>query len=280
MRNAFLRGLTALAERDERVFFLTGDLGYRIFDDFASRFPGRFLNVGTAEANMIGVASGLALGGLRPFVYSIVPFATLRCLEQIRNDICYNDVPVTIVGVGGGFSYGQNGPTHHALEDIAVMRVLPRMTVVCPGDPLEAELAVGATGRHEGPLYLRLGRAGDAAVHGKPPEFQIGRAIVTRSGDDASLIATGGILPVAMAAATLLAKRGIAARVISMHTVKPLDGESLRNCCEQTSALFTVEEHSLLGGLGAAVAEWLAANGLRPPLGCFGVSDRFAEVKG
>src|SRR5260370_29105354 len=180
MRAAFVRGLTAAARLDPRIMLLTSDLGYKIFDAFAGEFPGRLLNVGVAEGNMIGVAAGLALGGMRPFTYSIAPFATLRCLEQIRNDVCYHNLPVTIVGVGGGYSYGHNGPTHHALEDIAVMRVLPNMTVVCPGDPIETELAVAAAAAHGRPLYLRIGRAGDARVHDDPPEFRIGEAVTVR----------------------------------------------------------------------------------------------------
>ena len=280
MRNAFIRGLTALAERDRRVVLLTGDLGFKIFDDFAARFPGRFYNAGVAEANMIGVAAGLALGGLKPFAYSIVPFATLRCLEQIRDDICYQEAAVTVVGVGGGYSYGPNGATHHALEDIAVMRCLPNMTVVCPGDPWEAELGTLAAGRYTGPLYLRLGRAGDPQVHEAAVPFSIGRAIVVRNGTDCALISTGGILPVAVAAAQQLETEGIACRVVSMHTVKPLDETQLRKCAEECGAIFTVEEHSLIGGLGSAVGEWLAASGIRCRLRSYGAGDRFAHLCG
>lgn len=279
MRNAFIRGLTALAEKDPSVVFLTADLGFKLFDDFAARFPGRFMNVGVAESNMIGVAAGLALGGYRPFVYSIVPFATLRCFEQIRNDVCYNQVPVTIVGVGGGFAYGPNGPTHHATEDIAVMRSLPNLTVVCPGDPVEAELAVLAIGEQQGPAYLRLGRAGDPVVHTTKPHFRLGEAITLRRGADCSLISTGGMLPVAIAAAELL--RGeISCRVVSMHTVKPLDGIALRDCCRETQALFTLEEHSRIGGLGSAVGEWLAEYRTQTPLHILGSRDNFMHVSG
>ena len=280
MRNAFIRGLTALAERDRRVVLLTGDLGFKIFDDFAARFPGRFYNAGVAEANMMSVAGGLALGGLRPFAYSIVPFATLRCLEQIRNDICYQQAAVTVVGVGGGYSYGANGATHHALEDIAVMRCLPGMTVVCPGDPVEAELATLAAGMHARPLYLRLGRAGDTVVHASAPPFSIGRAIVVREGGDCALIATGGMLPVAVATAEQLAHEGIGCRVVSMHTVKPLDEAELHRCAVEYGAIFTVEEHGLAGGLGSAVGEWLAASGVRCQLRCYGARDGFAHLCG
>ncbi len=279
MRNAFIRSLTTLAEKDESVVFLTADLGYKIFDDFAARFPGRFMNVGVAESNMIGVAAGLALAGFRPFVYSIVPFATLRCLEQIRNDVCYNHVPVTIVGVGGGYSYGPNGPTHHALEDIAAMRSLPNMTVVCPGDPVETELAVHAIGALGEPAYLRLGRAGDPVVHQAPPYFEIGKAITVRRGSDCTLMTTGGMLPVALEAAAMLSKE-ISCRVVNMHTVKPLDEVTLSECCRETEAIFTLEEHSRIGGLGSAVGEWLADNNLQFPLHSFGTRDSFTHVSG
>ena len=277
MRNAFIRGLTALAERDDRVVFLTGDLGYKLFDDFAERFPGRFLNAGVAEQNMVGVAAGLALEGFRPFVYSIATFATLRCLEQIRDDVCYNGLAVTVVGVGGGFSYGANGPTHHATEDLAVMRALPNMTVVAPGDPVEAELAVAAL--PDTPTYLRLGRAGDPVVHQLPPEFRIGRAITVREGDDCALLSTGGMLPTAVEAAELLGGRGIAARVVSMHTVKPLDEDALERSC-RTRLTVTLEEHSRVGGFGSAVGEWMAANSASGPLMSIAAEDAFAEQVG
>ena len=280
MRNAFILGLTALAGRDDRVVLLTGDLGYKIFDDFAARFPGRFINAGVAEQNMVGVATGLALEGLRPFVYSIATFVTLRCFEQIRDDVCYNAVAVTIVGVGGGFSYGANGPTHHATEDIAIMRTLPNMRVVCPGDPVEAELAVAAGASLGGPLYLRLGRAGDPVVHHDPPSFEIGTAIKVREGTDSALVSTGGMLPVAVAAADLLEAENVSCQVISMHTVKPLDTAALEVCCRQTKALFTLEEHSRLGGLGSAVGEWLSDSGKSRRLTCFGTEDQFADTTG
>lgn len=184
---------------------------------------------------------------------------------------------MTIVGVGGGYSYGANGPTHHALEDIAVMRCLPNMTVVCPGDPVEAELATQAAGMHTGPLYLRLGRAGDPAVHTSPPPFAIGRAIVVREGGQCALIATGSGLPVAVAAASQLAGEGVSCRVVSMHTVKPLDVGLLQQCAAETGAIFTIEEHGLAGGLGSAVGEWLAASGVRCRLWCYGTGEGFAH---
>jgi transketolase len=280
MRSEFIRGITAAARRDSRIMLLTADLGFKLFDEFAAEFPGRFLNVGVAETNMIGVAAGLALGGMRPFAYSIAPFATLRCLEHIRNDVCYHKLPVTIVGLGAGYSYGHNGPSHHALEDIAVMRALANMTVVCPGDPVEVELAVAAASSYGAPLYLRIGRAGDPVVHEGAVNFQIGRAITMRDGHDCTLISTGNMLAVALGVSGLLGERSIRCRVLNLHTVKPLDETALRAASEETGALFTIEEHSRIGGLGSAVAEWCAASHVPGPLRFFGAEDCFAPSSG
>lgn len=280
MRNAFIRGLTELAAEDERVVFLTADLGYKLFDDFARRYPGRFFNVGVAEANMAGVAAGLALEGRRPFIYSIVPFATLRCYEQIRNDIAYHEADVKVVGVGGGYSYGHNGPTHHALEDIGVMRMLPNLTVVCPGDPEETVAAVHALGRHRGPAYLRLGRAGEPAVHpGKVP-LTLGKSIALREGRDGAILSTGNMLATAVKVADLLAARGRSCRVLSMHTVKPLDLAAIEAAARETGCIATLEEHSLLGGFGGAVAEVLAELGAPVRFRRFGAADRFSHTCG
>jgi len=280
MRAAFVRGLTAAARQDPRVILLSSDLGFKIFDDFAAEFPGRFLNVGVAESNMIGVAAGLALGGMRPFAYSIAPFSTLRCLEHVRNDVCYHNLSVTIVGLGGGYSYGHNGPTHHSLEDIAVMRALPNMTVVCPGDPLEVEPAVIAAAAHGSPVYLRIGRAGDPVVHSGPVRFEIGRAITLREGRDCTLISTGNTLALAVEISGRLRANSISCRVLNMHTVKPLDEAALRACAAETRALFTIEEHSRIGGLGSAIAEWAAMNCISRPLHLFGAPDAFAKCTG
>ena len=280
MRDAFIKGLSTLAEADERVVLLTGDLGFKIFDDFARRFPGRFVNAGVAEPNLIGVAAGLALDGFRPFAYSIAPFATLRCFEQIRNDICHHNLPVTVVGVGGGYSYGTNGPTHHALEDIGAMRTLPNMTVLCPGDPVEAELSVRAIGSHAGPVYLRLGRAGDPVVHQDPPDFRIGRAITIQQGTDCTLISTGGILPVVVEASHRLREHSVRARVVSMHTVKPLDSATLEECCTGGAPVFTIEEHGPAGGLGSALGEWLVARQIPCRLISITTREQFAHRSG
>lgn len=277
MRDAFIRALTDAAAVDERIVFLTADLGFKLFDDFARRYPGRFINVGVAEATMAGAATGLALEGKKPFIYSIVPFVTLRCYEQIRNDICYHEADVTIVGIGGGYSYGPNGPTHHALEDIAVMRVLPNMTILCPGDPAETAAAVHALARHHGPAYLRLGRAGEATVHATPVSFRVGESLLLRDGDDVALLSTGNMLSSAVTVADLLAKHGLTCRVVSMPTVKPLDTAAIDEAARRARVLVTLEEHSRVGGFGSAVAEYIAERGVPVRFRRFGAADQFAD---
>jgi transketolase len=264
MRNAFADEITRLAREDERVFLLSGDIGNRLFDGYKASTPDRFLNCGVAEANMTGVAAGLAMAGLRPVTYTIVPFVTTRCLEQIRVDLCYQDLPVVIAGVGGGLSYASLGGTHHSLEDIALLRALPGMTVVCPGDAHEVRAALRAALAHDGPVYLRLGKKGEPLVHPEPPPFEIGRAITVREGGDACLVSTGNMLPTALAAAEALERDGVATRVVSMHTVKPLDEELLAEAFETSRVVATIEEHSRIGGLGSAVAEWLVDRGAGP----------------
>ncbi len=255
MRNAFVKKLMELGERQKDLILLTGDLGFKVLDQFRDRYPKQFFNIGVAEANMAGIAAGLAMEGKSTFMYSIAPFATMRCYEQIRNDICFHKANVKVVSVGGGFSYGPNGPTHHALTDIAILRVMPEMTVVCPGDPLEAAAATEAVFFHDGPVYLRLGRSNEPVIHKTSIDFKIGRGIVVREGKDVALISTGNILDNVDRAASELSSRGIFARVVSLHTVKPLDKALLKECFEKFPAVFTIEEHSLLGGLGSAVAE-------------------------
>jgi transketolase len=257
MRTAFIESLLEEARRDKRVMLLTGDLGFGVVIDFMKELPQQFLNAGVAEQNMTGMAAGLAMSGKIVFTYSIANFPVLRCYEQIRNDVCYHNANVKIVSVGGGMAYGSLGISHHAVEDIAVMRALPNMMVVAPNDPVETRLATKAVIAHNGPCYLRLGRAGEPVVHANSIEYNLGKAIQVRHGWGITLIATGGLLGNALAAADMLAEEGIDARVLSMHTVKPLDEQAIMQAAEETYALFTVEEHSVVGGLGGSVAETL-----------------------
>lgn len=257
MRLSFIDSLCEQAEKDERIWLLCGDLGYSVLEKFIERFPGRFINVGVAEQNMIGVAAGLALSGKVVFVYSIANFVTMRCLEQIRNDVGYHNLDVKIVGVGGGVAYGSAGYTHHALEDLAAMRLMPNMTVIAPGDPQEARLATAALATTPGPAYLRLGKAGERSVHTDLHAFRIGEAIPVRTEGDVTLISTGGTLSLAMQAHEALAAQGVAARVLSMPTFSPLDRAAILKVATETSHVITLEDHGL-GGLGSAVAEVLA----------------------
>jgi len=259
MRTAFIKTLTKLAEKDKNIYLLTGDLGFSVFEEFKKKFPERYVNCGVAEQNMIGVAAGLALSGKKVVVYSIIPFVTMRCFEQIRNDICLQNLDVKVVGVGAGFSYGAQGPTHHAIEDLAIMRSLPNMTVLCPVDPIETGLAVKAMFKLKGPVYLRLGKSKEENIHSKSFEFKVGRANLIKNGKDITIMGIGPILKNALNAAEILEKEmNISVRIISMTTFKPLDKNIVLKAVKETKAIFTIEEHSLVGGLGSAVAEILA----------------------
>jgi transketolase len=257
VRNAFASELTKLAGEDPRVVMLSGDIGNRLFDKFKEQHPKRFFNCGVAEANMIGVGAGMAACGLRPIAYTITPFITTRVMEQIRVDVCYHNVPVIIVGVGGGLSYASLGGTHHSCEDIGMLRLLPHMTVICPGDPVEVRLALRAATKHDGPVYMRLGKKGEPVIHKSDPQFTIGKGIVVREGRDVCLLSTGNMLPEAVTAADELG-----AQLVSFHTVKPLDETLLADAFARFKLVATIEEHSVLGGLGGSVAEWLSD---RPP---------------
>lgn len=265
MRTAFIETLFELARADERITLVVGDVGFGVVTPFMEQLPKQFVNAGVAEQNMTGLAVGMAFTGKVVFTYSIANFPVLRCLEQVRNDICYHNVNVKIVCVGGGMAYGSLGISHHATEDIAIMRTLPNMLVVAPGDPIETALATRAIVVHEGPCYLRLGRAGEANVHNSSDiEFRLGKAITVQDGSELTLIATGGLLRNAVEAGRRLAERGIRARVVSMHTVKPLDVEAVLKAARETGAIFTLEEHTMVGGLGSAVAEALMEATERP----------------
>ena len=257
MRNAFADEITKLAVNDERIVVLSGDIGNQLFNKFKDQCPGRFFNCGIAEANMMSVAAGLAMSGLRPVCYTITPFTTTRCLEQIRVDVCYHHVPVTIVGVGSGLSYASLGSTHHSCEDIAFLRVLPHMNVICPGDAWEVRQSLHQVFQRSEPAYIRLGKKGEPVIHTKAPNFVIGKCIPLRRGKDVALLSTGNMLPFAVEAGEILAKENIDTEVVSFHTVKPLDVDYLAQAFSSFKLVVTIEEHSILGGFGSSVSEWL-----------------------
>lgn len=280
MRNAFADEVTELAKTDSRVMLLSGDIGNKLFDNFKKVDPRRFLNCGIAEANMIGVAAGIALSGLRPIVYTITPFTTTRCFEQIRVDICYHKAPVIIVGTGSGLSYAELGPTHHSLEDLAILRTLPGMQVIAPCDITEMRFALRAAIKSNRPTYIRIGKKGEPDIHTSNIEFEIGKAITVREGIDVLFIATGTLLPNVLEAADLLYKQGISSQVASFHTIKPLDENYLKNIAPSYKAIVTVEEHGRIGGLGSAVSEFISQLPNHPPHIRLGTDDEFMHETG
>ena len=281
MRNAFAKAVAEMGDIYPELIMLAGDIGNRLFDKFKEKHPNRFYNCGVAEANMTGVASGLAASGLRPITYTITPFNTLRCLEQIRLDICYPNLPVIIVGTGSGLSYAGLGATHHSMEDIALLRTLPNMHLVCPADPVEVRLAVKDALRLGRPTYIRLGKKGEPVIHQSEPELEIGRGITVRNGSDVAILGVGNTLALALKCADQLQQKGISTKVISLHTVKPLDDSLLLTLFAEQKLVIVLEEHGLIGGAGSAVLEWGNAN--RAELGKLirlGGPDRFLSACG
>jgi len=281
MRNAFADEVTKLSMDDSRIVLLSGDIGNKLFDKFKEQSGKNFFNCGVAEANMMGVAAGMALSGLRPIIYTITPFTTTRCYEQIRVDACYHNVPVIIVGTGSGFTYAELGPTHHSCEDLAIMRVLPNMTVLAPADEVELRQCLRAALKQKGPVYIRIGKKGEAVTAKKNDYFEIGESITVREGSDVCLISTGILLPIVMKAAENLSSQGVSARVESFHTVKPLDEKTINDVFSRYPVVAVAEEHSRVGGLGGSIAEWLARQApMKGGLITFGADDEFMHEVG
>lgn len=282
MRSTFVNTLTEMARKNDKIICVIGDTGFSVFENFEKEFKDRFVNVGIAEQNFVSFGAGLAAMGMKPYIYNVVSFMTLRSLEQIELDICYQNNPVVLVGVGGGHAYGSAGPTHHSYFDIAIMRMLPNMTVVCPADPIEMKEVMYASENYNKPLYIRIGRSVDPIIHQKPINFQIGKAIEMRKGKDAVLFATGTVVKDAVVACEELQKRGIQMSLYSMHTIKPLDVETVKKCIDEYPAIFTLEEHSQNGGLGSAVGDVILENecGEKIKFKKFGFPDTFAPVTG
>ena len=262
MRKAFTRTLVELAEADKRIMLLTGDLGYMALEPFSDRFPDRFLNAGVAEQNMVGVATGLAEAGFIPFVYSIVTFASLRPYEFIRNGPVLHQLPVRVVGVGGGFEYGPQGTTHHGLEDLAVMRVQPGMTVIATADHRQHATALRETWDLPGPVYYRIGKDDTTEIPGLDGRFRLGRAELVRSGRDVCLVATGSVAAEAAAAAEMLATRGVDAGCLIVACLQPSPADDISAALTSVPVALTVEAHYANGGLGSLVAEVVAERGI------------------
>ncbi|MEG1773754.1 MAG: transketolase family protein [Oscillospiraceae bacterium] len=278
-RAAYGEALVELAAQFPELLVLDADLsGATMTKGFSKAFPERFFNMGIAESNMVGVAAGLATCGKKPFVNSFAMFSAGRAWEQVRNSVAYPRLNVKVIGSHGGLSVGEDGATHQCIEDFALMRAIPGMTVVCPCDGFEMKQAVRALLEFDGPAYMRLGRLAVETVTDSIEgyRFELGRGVTLRQGSDVTLIAVGMMVQMALAAARLLEEQGVSARVLDMHTIKPLDGALLEQAARETGAIVTTEEHNVLGGLGGAVSEFVAEHGPVPVLR-HGVNDRFGR---
>ena len=280
MRDTFVRTLIALAKENPNIELITGDLGFGVLKPFWERLPDQFINAGIAEQNMTSAAAGMALEGKTVFTYSIGNFPTLRCLEQIRNDCAYHGANVKIVCVGGGFVYGPLGMSHHATEDIAVMRALPGVAVLCPGDLVEAEEATKAIAKYPGTCYLRLGRGGEKRIHDHIDNFEIGKAIKIHDGEKIAIFSTGAIFEEVADAEAILAEHDIYPAVYTFPTVKPIDRAVIARCAADFDMIVTVEEHNIVGGFGSAVAEVLAELPERARLLRIGIHDTYSSIVG
>lgn len=285
MRDTFVKTLIEEAKKDSNIELVTGDLGFGVLKPYFEQLPNQFTNAGIAEQSMTGIAAGMALCGKTVFTYSIGNFPTLRCIEQIRNDCAYPHANVKIVCVGGGFVYGSLGMSHQATEDIAIMRALPEVTVVCPGDLVEAAEATKAIAHIPGTVYLRLGRGGEKRIHDKIENFQIGKAIKIQDAKDdcdkkVALFSTGAILDEATDAAKMLEEAGIGVEEYSFHTVKPIDKDVILDCAKRYDYIVTVEEHNIIGGFASAVSEVITDSDEKAKLIKIGLNDEYCSKVG
>lgn len=281
MRTAVIKAIYNQALEDRNIVFITADLGHAKMDDFKKNLPDQYINVGIAEQNMIGIAAGLALSGNRVFVFSITPFATMRCYDQIKVDVCYQNVGVVIIGVGAGYAYPLSGCTHHGIEDIAVMRALPNMRIYSPSNPLEARIITEYLMAQSHPAYLRIGRGGEPAPEKEYP-IEINKGLVVKPGNDITIFSTGTIISEALEASNTLEKRGVSAEVINIHTIKPIDTGLIQDRAKNRKAIFVLEEHNIMGGLGENIARIICeSSGKRKPIfKCFGVPDQYNHMVG
>lgn len=281
MRQIVIEKIADEMKKNENVFFLTGDLGYGVLEKLQIEFPDRFINCGIAEQNLIGVAAGLALSGKKVFIYSIIPFITMRCFEQIRNDICYHNLDITILGVGSGLSYGVLGPTHFALEDISLMRVLPNMKIFNPADAIDAELCIKYVIENSGPFYFRIGKKTEKIIFEEKYHFHFGKGIELKKGSDIVIFTTGTTLFNVLESEKILRQEhNLATSVIYFNTLKPIDAQLIIERSIQKKAIFVVEENYLTGGLTSAVSEVLAGHGKSAKVVSISVKNEFIKEIG
>jgi transketolase len=281
MRNSMMKGLFELARNNKNMILITGDLGFGLFESFSEEFPSQFINAGIAEQNMIGVASGLALEGKVVFVYSIGNFPTLRCLEQIRNDACYHNLNINIICMGVGFSYGALGMSHHATEDMSIVRALPGTTIISPSSEEEAYFATINLAKIDGVGYLRLDKSKVSKHRKSTNKLEIGKGNILKNGSDYTIIACGGVTEEALLAADSLDENNISCKVISMHTIKPIDSMLIKDCVKSSKGIISVEEGNITGGLGSAILEACVKNGEFPlKIKTLGIDDEYVSIVG
>jgi len=283
MRTGILNEVYEQMKHDENIYFIIGDLGFASVEMIQKDFPERFINAGIAEQNMIGMAAGLALSGKKVYCYSIIPFLIMRCFEQIRNDLCYHNLDVILLGAGAGMSYGILSSTHFALIDVAVTRTLPNFSIFSPADEQEAILGTKSLKDHKGPAYIRIGQRVEPVVYSEPYDFKYGQGHVLQEGDENGIVifSSGPITHEVVLANSLLEKElGQKATIVDIHTIKPLDEKLIVKRAKNAQAIFTVEEHSKIGGLGSAVAETLSGTDDLSKLTMIGTDDEFIKEVG
>ena len=273
MRNSYLKALHELAEKDRNVYAMISDNGAIVYDKYREDFPNQYLNLGISEANMLGMAAGMASCGKIPFAYTIGAFLAYRSYEFIRNDICLQKQNVKIVGTGAGETYAALGPTHHTTEDLGGLRSLPNLTIVCPGSPKEVYKATYAMYEHQGPVYFRMGTNGEQEIYDEDYEFEIGKSVELRSGSDIAIFSVGSILKDVIDIVDELSNEGIKCRVVNCHTLKPFDVVAVKKAVDDIGRILTVEDHNVIGGVGSAVAEVIAEYGKKVRFQRLGLSD-------
>lgn len=274
MRNSVINKIIDYARKDRNIFFITGDAGFGVLDEYKQNFPDRFLNLGVAEQNMISFAAGMALAGYKVFVYNIIPFVLYRCYEQVRNDICYQELPVTLIGIGSGVTYAPQGVTHYSVEDIAIARTLPNLTILSPADPIEAGECAEYAIKSKKPIYIRLAKSGEPPIH-KNRVNGIKRPIVVKEGKDVAVLFHGSIGSEVMQAIEDIKNNPM---VISVPMIHPLDFVCLLKRLKNIKIIITVEEHFIEGGLGSIIADWLAKNELPFRLIKLGIKNEFIHA--
>jgi len=281
MRDAFIKTLIEEARKNKNIYLITPDLGFSVLEEFEDEFPDRFLNVGIAEANAVNIAAGLALSGKIVYIYSIIPFVTMRPFEQIRLNLAYMNTNVRLVGVGAGLTYGYLGSTHHSIEDIAIMRTLPNMTVFSPSDPWEVGCAIKESVNHHGPIYFRLAKRGEPLINDISSEFSFGKANFIAQGNDLNILFTGNASDIAIEVYEALVANGLKEiNLVSMHTLKPFDENAINKIINGGKPIFTIEEHNIIGGLGSIVSEYIAESNQNPVFKRFSLPDEYSHYVG